>query len=270
MNKAYGFEISCTETQTTFFKKIDKLRDKKIKYIDLNSNLITETYTPEGEKIDVDHYNTLSFTFIESGTTNKIIDCASSYLFNPFSYLYNNKRILINKKIDWEQSFITDTTITTTPKKFILYFVVWYEDENIFNDSFVKENVKYYPLECTFKNGLNIDKMYFSENQVLKNAKKIVNIFLGQNEKTPLTYKENAISEGGTSMYLNLSYKNDLFLYNVPIIFFSPQSVYYNMKEINFSNMKFDVTESYILIPRNLLKTSWGNFGMFFNIGYID
>lgn len=273
MKKAYSFEISCNELQTTYFKKIDKLRGKKIKYIDLISSAVGTTYTPNGNLIDSSHTNNTFITLIENGTTNKVIDNTSISLFVPYGYYYTQERILINKIIDWEQSFInsTSTIKAETPTNFYLYFVVWYEDENLFSSSTIHDNIKYYPMECVFRNGNNIDKMYFSENFVLKNSKNILTLKVGYNNKTPLTNLDNSFSKQiGKNGFLNLSYKNDVFLYNVPLTSFTPQQFNWNMKEINFSNMKFDVTESYILIPQNLLQTSWGNSGMFFNVGYIE
>jgi hypothetical protein len=273
MRKAYSFEISCNELQTTYFKKIDKLRDKKIKYVDLVSGVVGTRYTPNGNTIDESHTQNTYLTLIESGTTNKVIDNVSLNLFVPYGYYYTRERILINKTIDWEQSFINSTFAVKTeaPTNFYLYFVVWYEDENLFSDSTNDEIVKYYPLECVFRNGNMIDKMYFSENFTLKNAKNIINLKVGLNNKTALTNLNNAFGNSiGYNGFLNLSYKNDIFLYNVPLTLFLPQMFNWNMKEVIFSNMKFDVTESYVLIPQNLLQTSWADYGMFFNVGYIE
>ncbi len=217
VSSALGFEIEVRGGTKVNFPDFSVLRGKRVKHVDVVNNSV----------------GSVSLTLREQHTQQELIQNLPLDLLNPKS----GSRIFINKIVDFSHSFIDGSSMSVSETK-TFSFVVWYDDENFWNDIKVSRNrTEIHPLEIK----LNSNTTFFSEHNTLKN-RKYQNLLLTFPTVTPKG-NEGILKANADSLLLTLSHAGKEFIKDVPIsVFYQNETPY----PLRLQNIQIDLTKSYI------------------------
>lgn len=242
INRAYTFEIELSTQRNKFsFPEILLLRGKKIVYIDF-FRVSDVSFAPSGRAtVNNTIFAKTFLTLVTAGIErfNKIP------LNNFVSGLQYGNRILLNEVIDWEKSFLNISELSgfSTSESFV--FTVYYHSENkLLEDNFNSKISTYENVEIIVPS-TTTKKIMLPENLVLAN-KKIFNIraySLTNLGVSPSNYTAVA-SAIFIKSYLTLVKNNYEVLTKIPLYALFNYNTAVDI--LNFDNLEFDLTQSYI------------------------
>lgn len=244
-----GISIPISQPGKIFFPEINDLKGKIIKYIDFYD--IQGAYDVDNNYIATSTDGSISL--MEFSTKNYPLN---NVPLSVFSVSRNaGKRFLINRVIDVQNSYIQLNTVSGR----CIFMVFWYDLEE--STSILTENDVYsYDSFNVIRTNTNSTGIIpFSENRTLFNkefASLRFQIGLNVNVVDPSVPSQYSYISRTTcrSIFVNLQENSFRFVRNVPLMLLSD----YNFNSydqiqllrdgINFTNVKFDFTNSFLQI----------------------
>lgn len=248
-----GVSIPLTGTGKIFFPELNDLKGRVIKYIDF--------YDVQGA-YDVDYKyiapsNDGSLSLMEYSTKNFPIQDVP---LSVFSVARNTgKRFLINRVIDIPNSYIQINNVSGNN----LFFVFWYDLEESAETMLENDVYSYDTFNVIRRNRNSTGIIPFSENRTLfgKEFGSLRFQFgLNMNVVDPSVPSEYSYIDSNTakSIYITLQNGSFKFIRNVPLMLLGDYNynnynqLQLNRDGINFKNVKFDFTNSYLQFPTQL------------------
>lgn len=248
-----GVSIPLTGTGKIYFPELNDLKGRVIKYIDF--------YDVQGA-YDVDYKyiapsNDGSLSLMEYSTKNFPI---KDVPLSVFSVARNTgKRFLINRVIDVPNSYIQINQVSGNN----LFFVFWYDLEESSETMLANDVYAYDTFNVIRMNRNSTGIIPFSENRTLfgKEFGSLRFQFgLNMNVVDPSVPSEYTYIDSNTakSIYITLQNGSFKFIRNVPLMLLGDYNYnYYNQLQlnrdgINFKNVKFDFTNSFLQFPTQL------------------
>lgn len=214
---------------------IEDLKDRVIKYIDVVAKPYGITL-PNGDTSVRE--NQLFTSFITLMSKNGVVqDIANLPLSSCYTFANGGEHYFIGRKISLQNSYITVTDETMIGKSIML--VVWY-DEPLYSARNSTNNVCVESVEVDYKTP-NF-KNLFPDNRTLA-GKRIRKIIIDNVSKTP-SYRDCA-NNNNFLPFLTLNNGNVSILKEIPFTsLFNSNGLY--QWELEFANIKFDLTNSYV------------------------
>lgn len=248
-----GVSIPLTGTGKIFFPELNDLKGRVIKYIDF--------YDVQGA-YDVDYKyiapsNDGSLSLMEYSTKNFPIKDVS---LSVFSVARNTgKRFLINRVIDVPNSYIQINQVSGNN----LFFVFWYDLEESSETMLENDVYAYDTFNVIRMNRNSTGIIPFSENRTLFGKEFGALRFqfgLNMNVVDPSVPSEYSYIDSNTakSIYITLQNGSFKFIRNVPLMLLGDYNynnynqLQLNRDGINFKNVKFDFTNSFLQFPTQL------------------
>lgn len=248
-----GVSIPLTGPGKIFFPEINDLKGRVIKYIDF--------YDVQGA-YDVDYKyiapsNDGSISLMEYSTKNFPI---KDVPLSVFSVARNTgKRFLINRIIDVPNSYIQINQVSGSN----LFFVFWYDLEESAETMLENDVYAYDTFNVIRMNRNSTGIIPFSENRTLfgKEFGSLRFQFgLTKNVVDPSVPSEYTYIDFNTakSIYITLQNGSFKFIRNVPLMLLGDYNytnynqLQLNRDGINFKNVNFDFTNSYLQFPTQL------------------
>lgn len=248
-----GVSIPLTGTGKIFFPEINDLKGRVIKYIDF--------YDVQGA-YDVDYKyiapsNDGSLSLMEYSTKNFPI---KDVPLSVFSVARNTgKRFLINRVIDVPNSYIQINQVSGNN----IFFVFWYDLEESAETMLENDVYAYDTFNVIRMNRNSTGIIPFSENRTLfgKQFGSLRFQFgLNMTVMDPSVPSEYTYIDSNTakSIYITLQNGSFKFIRNVPLMLLGDYNynnynqLQLNRDGINFKNVKFDFTNSYLQFPTQL------------------
>lgn len=248
-----GVSIPLSGSGKMFFPEINDLKGRVIKYIDF--------YDVQGA-YDVDYKyiapsNDGSLSLMEYSTKNFPI---KDVPLSVFSVARNTgKRFLINRVIDVPNSYIQINNVSGNN----LFFVFWYDLEESAEEMLENDVYSYDTFNVIRMNRNSTGIIPFSENRTLfgKEFGSLRFQFgLNMNVVDPSLPSEYTYIDSNTakSIYITLQNGSFKFIRNVPLMLLGDYNynnynqLQLNRDGINFKNVKFDFTNSFLQFPTQL------------------
>lgn len=248
-----GVSIPLTGTGKIFFPELNDLKGRVIKYIDF--------YDVQGA-YDVDYNyiapsNDGSLSLMEYSTKNFPI---KDVPLSVFSVARNTgKRFLINRVIDVRNSYIQINQVSGNN----LFLVFWYDLEESAETMLENDVYAYDTFNVIRMNRNSTGIIPFSENRTLfgmEFGSLRFQFGLNMNVVDPSVPSEYSYIDSNTakSIYITLQNGSFKFIRNVPLMLLGDYNynnynqLQLNRDGINFKNVKFDFTNSFLQFPTQL------------------
>lgn len=248
-----GVSIPLNAPGKIFFPEINDLKGRVIKYIDFYD--VQAAYDVDYKYISASNDGSLSL--MEYSTKNFPI---KDVPLSVFSVARNaGKRFLINRIIDVPNSYIQINQVSGNN----LFFVFWYDLEESSETMLETDVYAYDTFNVIRMNRNSTGIIPFSENRTLfgKDFGSLRFQFgLNMNVVDPSVPSEYTYIDSNTakSIYITLQNGSFKFIRNVPLILLGDYNynnynqLQLNRDGINFKNVKFDFTNSYLQFPTQL------------------
>ena len=215
---------------------VENLKDRVIKYIDVDT---ANDKLPDGSN---NAYNgTLTDSFITLIDKNGFVINHNNYpLYNLNNYRQVGDRPFFGRKMSLQNSYINITDASMVGKSMLLVF--WY-DEPEYSARNTTNNISVETIEVPYNNAF---KNLMPDNRTLA-GKRVRRILFDYVTTTPSFSTCANVSEHAEG-YITLNNGNTAILKQVPIA-----SLYKyftsNVYDLEFANIKFDLTNSWIELP---------------------
>lgn len=215
---------------------IENLKDRVVKYIDVDTvnatlpDSTTNAYTTNDDTAG---------TYITLVDKNGFVINHNNYpLYNLISYQAGTDRPFIGKKISLQNSYLTITDAALIGKSVLLTF--WY-DEPEFSQRNTTNNISVETIEVPYLSPYK--KNLMPDNRTLA-GKRVRRILFDYATVTP-SYKTCVNTSKMAQGYITLNNGNTSILKQVPIASLYKYGVL-NTFDLEFANIKFDLTNSWI------------------------
>ena len=210
---------------------VESLKDRVIKYIDVYTGQDTLPDGRVGVGVDI------SSSYITLADKNGVTLNYLNYpLENLSTYTTMGDRPFIGRKISLQNSYINVTAQTAIGKSILLVF--WY-DEPEFSYRNTTNNIAVETVEVDYRNANFKNLMPDNRNLAGKRVRRIT---FDNVNKTP-SYRDCQNNYGGA--YITLNNGNVSILKQVPLECLKKSNTL-NAFELEFANIKFDLTNSFI------------------------
>lgn len=217
---------------------IEDLKDRVVKYIDVLTVLGYATILPDGSNTFTSGSETEFTTYLTLMNKNGVVQDVANIPLVSLSTFYNGgEHYFVGRKISLQNSYLTVTDPNLIGKSILL--VVWY-DEPLFSARNSTNNLCVETVEVEYRN--NTFKNLFPDNRTLA-GKRIRKIIIDPVYKTP-SYRDCANLQDAMP-YLTLNNGNVSILKEIPFQCLVNQNGLVQW-ELEFANIKFDLTNSYI------------------------
>lgn len=215
---------------------VENLKDRVVKYIDVDTVNAT---LPDGSVNAYTANEDTASSYITILDKNGVVINHNNYpMYNFVTYLAGTDRPFIGKKISLQNSYLTITDAALVGKSVLL--TLWY-DEPEFSQRNTTNNISVETIEVAYLSPYK--KNLMPDNRTLA-GKRVRRVLFDYATLTP-SYKPCVNTVKMAQGYITLNNGNTSILKQVPIASLYKYGVL-NTFDLEFANIKFDLTNSWI------------------------